>query len=96
MEPTGFDLAPPGAIWYQQMQCCTNYSQVLISLPPELSGILVAVLCDVERSFDLAPPGAIWYHLDWLRRTAERVLISLPPELSGIMTGTPSSNADVF
>jgi hypothetical protein len=34
---------------------------VLISLPPEQSGILLAWVLAGRLCFDLAPPGAIWY-----------------------------------
>ena len=35
-----FDLAPPGAIWYLVGETTNKNSPVLISLPPEQSGII--------------------------------------------------------
>ena len=83
-----FDLAPPGAIWYRDPDLSVLTDIVLISLPPEQSGIN----CDLSASltrlrFDLAPPGAIWYPIEAHVSGIVSVLISLPPEQSGITSG---------
>ena len=79
-----FDLAPPGAFWYQYFLDSKSRMSVLISLPPEHSGIGVRGIMRADAGFDLAPPGAFWYPKSPQPLTAHSVLISLPPEHSGI------------
>src|SRR5947209_5721684 len=58
-----FDLAPPGAFWYRTAMLTTQLDKVLISLPPEHSGIASAEARAKGGGFDLAPPGAFWYQV---------------------------------